>query len=66
MAEVLELLTLLTARCFCVVQKQKGVADAMIEARSAKQTIKRLARQVEDLDDNAAIPAHALQALYDL
>jgi len=22
----------LTARCFCVVQKQKGVAGAMIEA----------------------------------
>ena len=23
----------MTVRCFCVVQKQKGVADAVIEAR---------------------------------
>jgi hypothetical protein len=28
----LELLALLTVRYFCVVQKEKGVADAMIEA----------------------------------
>jgi hypothetical protein len=33
MAYVLELLALLSVRCFYVVQKQKGVADAMIEAR---------------------------------
>jgi hypothetical protein len=32
MAYVLELLALLSVRCFYVVQKQKGVADAMIEA----------------------------------
>jgi hypothetical protein len=32
MSEAIELIGLLTTRCFCVVQKQKGVADAMIEA----------------------------------
>ena len=33
MASSLEILALVTVRCFCIVQKQKGVADAMIEAR---------------------------------
>ena len=33
MAQTLEHLVLSTVRCFCVVQKQKGVADAMIEAK---------------------------------
>jgi hypothetical protein len=32
MPYAIELLELLTVRCFYVVQKQKGVADAMIEA----------------------------------
>jgi hypothetical protein len=32
MASVLKLIALLTVRCFYVVQKQKGVADAMIKA----------------------------------
>src|SRR5712692_11261540 len=32
MAKVLERLVLSIVRCFCVAQKQKGVADAMIEA----------------------------------
>jgi hypothetical protein len=40
MAQVIELLALLTVMCFCVVQKQKGVADAMIEADTA--TLDRL------------------------
>ena len=35
MAQALDLLALLIVRCFCVVQKQKGVADAMIEASSS-------------------------------
>ena len=29
----MELIGLLATRCFCVVQKQKGVADAVIKAR---------------------------------
>ena len=32
MPEGIELIGLLATRCFCVVQNQKGVADAMIEA----------------------------------
>jgi len=32
MAYVLESLVLSTVRCFCVAQRQKGVADAVIEA----------------------------------
>ena len=32
MAYSLEILALLTVRCFCIVQKQKGVADAVIKA----------------------------------
>src|SRR5215211_4620262 len=32
MAYILKRLVLSTVRCFCVVQQQKGVADAMIEA----------------------------------
>ena len=27
----IEIIDLFTVRCFCVIQKQKGVADAMIE-----------------------------------
>ena len=34
-AQVTEPIVLLTVRCFCVVQKQKGVAGAMIEARKS-------------------------------
>jgi hypothetical protein len=34
MAYILKRLVLSTVRCFCVVQQQKGVADAMIEAQS--------------------------------
>ena len=33
MPEGIELIGLLATRCFCVVQNQKGVADAMIEAQ---------------------------------
>ena len=33
LAKVAERLDLSTVGCFCVVQKQRGVADAMIEAR---------------------------------
>ena len=36
MTSALELLTLLTVRRFCVVQQQKRVADAMIEAEATK------------------------------
>ncbi len=32
MAQAIELLALLTVRYVCLVQKQKGVADAMIKA----------------------------------
>ena len=32
MAKSIEHLVISIVRCFCVVQKQKGVADAMIEA----------------------------------
>jgi hypothetical protein len=37
MIEVLEHFVLSIVRSFCVAQKQKGVADAMIEARLRSQ-----------------------------
>jgi hypothetical protein len=39
MSEAIELIGLLTTRCFCVVQKQKGVADAMIEAKKQAKNL---------------------------
>src|SRR6266699_6965540 len=36
MTQVLGFLVLSTVRCFCIAQKQKGVADAMIEAHFLK------------------------------
>ena len=36
MPEGIELIGLLATRCFCVVQNQKGVADAMIEAQKGR------------------------------
>jgi hypothetical protein len=48
MAYVFALLALLTVRCLCVVQKPKGVADAMIKARWTETAI------CESKDDRAA------------
>ena len=42
MPEGIELIGLLATRCFCVVQNQKGVADAMIEAGESLPEIVQL------------------------
>ena len=56
MPEAIELIGLLTTRCFCVVQKQKGVADAMIEAEITAPHI-----GLPRLDFHLALPHTHLQ-----
>ena len=43
MPEGIELIGLLATRCFCVVQNQKGVADAMIEAQMCTSSMAKRA-----------------------
>ena len=43
MVQALEFIAVFTARCFYVVQKQKGVADAMIKASHWKELSATLA-----------------------
>jgi len=43
----------LTVRCFCIVQKQKGVADAMIKATGSKGILRNYSHTKQRSSDKS-------------